>query len=145
MLAPRVSVFESSTLMAFNEWSSQFFPEQGPGTGIEDDFNGDGMSNLFSYAFGLDPRSSAGSENLPALAREGDDLLISMTVMDVDGVEVSFESSGDLASWTTLVPDEDYTVETSVDNGDGTRSMTLRIAGAGGGERFFLRTCVGLN
>lgn len=144
-LAPRVSIFESTTLMAFNEWSSQFFAGQGPGTGIEDDFNGDGMNNLFSFVFGLDPHSSTGSENLPSLTAAGDDLLMSMTVMDVDGVEISFEFSGDLASWNPLVPDEDYTVETSVDNGDGTRSMTLRIAGAGGGERFFLRTRVGLN
>lgn len=144
VLTPRVSLFQSATMLAYRDWASQFFATFGPGTGIGDDFNGDGQNNLFSWVFGLDPRTSAGGGNLPALTRQGADLLVTMTVLSDDGIDIIFESSSGLSDWTPLVRELDYTVESSIDHGDGNESVTLRIAGAGANERFFMRTRVGL-
>ena len=145
VLAPRVSLFQSATLLAYREWAGQYFVVGGPGTGIGEDFDGDGLNNLFSYVFGLDPRSSAGNGNLPSLAREGSDLMVTMTVVADEGIDIGFESSQDLGTWTPLVAGQDYSVEDSTRHDDGTASVTLRILGAGGNQKFFMRTRVGLN
>lgn len=145
VLVPRVSIFRSPGLLAYERWASQFFQAGDSLTGINDDFNGDGVSNLSSFVFGLDPRDSSGGGNLPTLARDGQDVLITMTVVSEEGIAISYESSENLTDWTPLTADVDYTVEGTIDNGDGTETVTLRVTGANGRHQFFMRTRIELN
>jgi hypothetical protein len=69
------------------------------GTDMDSDPNGDGVSLLMAYAFGLDPNGNlAGSMPKPVLS--GGSLSVSF-YGEAEGITYSAQASGDLAKWTT--------------------------------------------
>ncbi len=68
---------------------------------------GDGLPNLFKYAFGLEPAISEQSPLLIAGADSGQNPTMALTCQRLavlSDLEFSWESSSDLVSWQTFVP-----------------------------------------
>jgi hypothetical protein len=97
-----------------------------------DDPNNDGISNLISFAFGVDPLTGAGRENLPTVS--GD--TVTFTRSTDDSLTFTYEVSTDLSAWQTAVEGTDYT-ETISPNGD-LETVTLTLLGIGSDLRIQL-------
>jgi len=127
---PRVDACISKALGGYLGWANQFFTNGAAGTGIAQDFNNDGTSNLVAYAFQMDPTGAAVSRNLPTASMDGDDLILTLTIVNDSAIGVIIESSINLSDWSEMIIDSDYTIDADVENtGNGTRSLTLRIPG----------------
>ena len=109
-------------------------------TGLEPEESDQGVDELLSYAF----NGSEFGENLPRATADGNDLIIQMTLVNDPDLVVEHQSSSNLANWNVLSEGIDYSVVSNVLNGDGTRTLTLRINGDGGGP-FFYRLSVSVN
>jgi beta-glucanase (GH16 family) len=99
----RIESFRGDLKDRYQEWSRQYFDEESGGTGLDDDFNSDGLSNFFSYVFDLDPRQS--SHRTPTGTRmvsNGEDstpILVFRLRADVS-ILYDLETSEDLSFWT---------------------------------------------
>ncbi len=104
----------------YEEFADTTFPEGAEKTGPEEDYNGDGISNFLSFAFGVDPITGEGSENLPRLVKaesDGADGLVAeieFTRPQDSPLHYGYEASSDLHSWSPLELDDmtdGYTVD----------------------------------
>ena len=110
--------------MDYSDWVTITFGGVTPGvTGKSDDPDGDGVANLVEYVFRLDPRLPDPQAALPqaTLSRQGITLTYT-TVKLPEGISVTPELSGDLASWTDA--GQSVTVEMLADDGI---SSTYRV------------------
>ena len=110
--------------MDYSDWVTITFGGVTPGvTGKSDDPDGDGVANLVEYVFRLDPRFPDPQAALPqaTLSRQGITLTYT-TVKLPEGISVTPELSGDLASWTDA--GQSVTVEMLADDGI---SSTYRV------------------
>ena len=106
------------------------------------DFDGDGLDNQTEYAWVLDPTTPGSTYNVATQAVEDLGTLYLEATFNVQGdpdLQYSVRSSGNLASWdlTNLVFDDgtnswsttgpaSVSISGSVDNGDGTWTLTVR-------------------
>ena len=95
--------------------------------GQEDDFNGDGLPNIWEYAFGLDPRTHQSGANAFSLVVEdsGNEYLAIQFRKQIYSEDLIYQlqESNDLQEWI------DTTNPVQVlksDNGDGTEMVVLR-------------------
>ena len=72
----------------------------------------------------------------------GGGLLVSVTLPDDPDYDVAFEASGDLASWTPLVRNSDYTVQSDTSDGEGERTVVILTTLTG--DRSYLRGVLAL-
>ncbi len=132
--SPRVIILEAveapeaSGLLAqgYTRWQQEQFGSTSlSGTQPGDDFNGDGQSNLFAYAFDLDPRVADARPDI-AVEREGEWVSLTFTHRADPELQCQCEFSPDLSTWQTLVEESHYRVEVDRVVGD-QRQRTLRI------------------
>ncbi len=113
-------------LSGFDLWAFENNVQGGP----DGDIDGDNLSNLAEYAFGLDPEI-ADSHLLPMPSIEGGLLVLEYPVILArDDVGIEVEGSGDLDQWEPipgLMPDTDEGVE------------TRKATGPTGKDRYFMR------
>ena len=123
---PRVDQVASPLLANFAAWAAEFMDPADPDAAIDADFDCDGHSNLFAYAFDIDPTRRTAGPNLPRPTLDVDSLLVTMTVQDDPALAFRFEGSSDLSNWVPFAEGE-FTVDSEVANGDGTRTLTARF------------------
>ncbi|MEM7383862.1 MAG: choice-of-anchor I family protein [Verrucomicrobiota bacterium] len=113
--------------LGYGEWSRHRFAPDEIGRGMHDDFDGNGESNLFAFAFDLDPRQVlADSQNRPRVILDENHVIIRYRRIDNPSLDYACECSSDLRSWETMQSGSEFSEE-SVSNGDGTSNVTLRI------------------
>lgn len=125
---------EARISAGFAAWqNANFTPAQltdpelsGPGADPDED----SLNNFLEYGMGLDPNTDS-STFLPTasfvtVAEESYLALTFQRQQGLDGVTFSVETSGDLIHWTP----SSIEVETPVDKGDGTETVTLRASQA---------------
>ena len=88
----------------------------------------DGVNNLLEHIFGTDLRDRS-SFQLPTLSlvADGGAIYAELTYrmrQGLTGFKVSIEASTDLADWADA--DTEFTIQSNVDNGDGTSTITTR-------------------
>ena len=99
--------------------------------GIDQDSDGDGLTDRVEYFFSQDPNDPADLANLPRVIADGGDLSLSFSrLTSTPGTTGALEFSGDLGTWTPALPGLDYIVANSVVNGDET-SFTYDLPGTG--------------
>ncbi|MEZ5299684.1 MAG: 5'-nucleotidase C-terminal domain-containing protein [Verrucomicrobiales bacterium] len=115
-------------LASYDAWASQFYDPSAPRGGMADDFNGDGFSNLFAYAFNLDPTSGSRTGALPGIARDADgSILLACTHRDDPFLLFDYEGASDLGDWRSMVQGGDFSLVAAQSNGDGTRTSILKV------------------
>lgn len=106
------------------------------------DVNGDGVANIYAYAFGYDPHTSPAGALLPqpsVLEGGGVRLLSIIYRQRVVAPDLIFEieSSTDLSNWSVISPLE---FDARIDNGDGTETLQVIADGpAVTDPRLFMR------
>ena len=92
-----------SAALTLAEWRSQLFPADQSNLEVfaQADTDGDGVQNLFEYAFGLDPRAAdANAAGLPRFDRSGvKPTLVFHRRTGARDLEYVVEKSTDLAEW----------------------------------------------
>ncbi len=98
----------------FADWQAEHFPEGGDGSGPEDDPDGDGVANLFEYAYEGNPHALDPSPPPPptlALATDPERLVFTFTrSLARPDVLWTVETSSDLEAWESL---EDTVISTT--------------------------------
>ncbi|MGI9244017.1 MAG: lamin tail domain-containing protein [Verrucomicrobiales bacterium] len=130
----------------YDLWSVKNFSSEalaaGTDIGCEDDVNGDGISNLFAYAFGYDPHTTPAGNLFPQGSITdvgGMDYLTLSFRMQTESTDLVYDvqSSIDLTSWT---PMSGVQVGMGVDNGDGTETVQFRSEqSTGDADSLFMR------
>jgi hypothetical protein len=85
--------------VGFAGWRSTYFAEGTPGSGPEDDFDGDGVPNLGEFATGSNPRNST-DRAVEASTSEGFFLLTVPKIAGAEEVVCHVECSRDLENWS---------------------------------------------
>ena len=101
--------------------------------GRADDPNDDGLNNLGSFAFGVNPLTGAGRENLPT----PDGKTVVFTRSTDDSLTFTYEVGTDLSAWQTAVDGVDYT-EIISPNGD-FETVTVTLLGSDLRKQFRVR------
>ena len=124
--------------VSFAAWQGRYFNPNQPGSGLDEDFDQDGLSNAVEYAHGLNPTVSNRGQNLLEASADGDTLVVNHTRLANTGLTWSYASAPQVGdgAWTALVAGTDYQV-TIVPNGE-IEQVTLRIPRQGQ-ERLFVR------
>ncbi len=124
--------------VTFAAWQARYFNPNQTGSGLDEDFDLDGLRNGTEYAHGLNPTVADHARNLVAASVEGDTLVVSHTRLANSGLTWSYDATPALGGqvWTVLAPGADYQV-TIVPQGD-IEMVTLRIP-LQGQEHLFVR------
>ena len=109
----------------------------------EEDFDGDGQSNITELALCSDPWDAASTHRADGHAVEVDShrhaAIGFKRQKGLTGAVIQVEVSTDLVNWSPALPEE-VVEHTVIDHGDGTESVVLRMAAAlAAGERQFMR------
>ncbi|MDA7790198.1 lamin tail domain-containing protein, partial [Akkermansiaceae bacterium] len=127
------------------DWRADYFSEaellDATISGSLADADSDGVSNLLEHVFGTDPRD-ASSIDLPSVAIVGDGgetyaELSYRLRQGLTGFRIRIEASSDLAEWRNA--DGNFTIQSDLDNGDGTSTLTARDENSVGAQlgRYF--------
>ena len=127
------------------DWRAAYFSEaellNATISGPLADADFDGVSNLLEHIFGTDPRD-ASSIDLPtvSMVSDGGETYADFSYrlrQGLTGFRIRIEASSDLAEWKNA--EGDFTIQSEVDNGDGTSTITARDENAAGAQlgRYF--------
>jgi hypothetical protein len=120
----------------YDAWRAQYFtPMELTNAAVSGDAadpDGDGIPNLVEFAFNLDPRTLS-HPTLPRAFTQNvsgqDSLFIQYVQRNAPaGVQYVVQTSTNLSSWSSNPGD--FSVDSAVDNGNGTSLITLRLASA---------------
>ena len=106
------------------------------------DVNGDGVANIYAYAFGYDPHITPAGDLLPQgamVADSGSSYLAINFRQRILAPDLTYEieSSTDLSTWS-VIPGQQ--IGEAVDNGDGTQTVQFRTTvPTSAGDRMFMR------
>jgi hypothetical protein len=114
----------------YAEWAALHGVPGGP----DDDDDGDGISQFFEFLFGSRPDLSTDAPSLDASVQSIDvggtvDDYVTLTFQknnEIEGATLSVEVSADLATW--MVGPGLTEIIATIDNGDGTSMVTVRLA-----------------
>ncbi|RPF83641.1 MAG: DUF839 domain-containing protein [Roseibacillus sp. TMED18] len=121
---PRVILLDLG--LRYTMWVEQFTDPIGPMAAIDEDLNGDGRNNFFSYAFNSDP-NLGGDANLPAVGKDSSgNPTLAFTLINDPDLNWSVEISTDGETWVDGVAGTDYAIE-SEDAGEGETSVVLSL------------------
>ncbi|MEK7948955.1 SdiA-regulated domain-containing protein [Luteolibacter soli] len=99
--------------------------------GFDLDSDNDGLSDGMEYFFNLNPNNAGDYSNLPQVTSNGGALQLGYTLLNnAYGVAGSLQTSSDLDAWTPALPGLDYTLASSVVNGDEI-ALTYNLPGTG--------------
>lgn len=131
-------VIEPRPFSNYEDWST-FFQLEGELSAPEADFDGDGITNLFEYATGTDPRVFTSSVSGSVEFDEADPPVQRLTLrfrrpLDRPGVAFRFWSSSDLMGW-----EEVLNFETTPGPGPGEETVVVRDPAPATASRRFLR------
>ena len=116
----------------FDDWAASFGISGGP----NDDENGDGLTNFFKYAFGLDPNDASSISPVTAPDVDSGTFTYTRRRQDLTGLTYSYEYSTTLAGWNPLIP----LLADTTDNGDPVETITVTIPASLLEEsKFFIR------
>lgn len=123
-----VSVHRMPPPAGFSQWQALHFTSEELAdeavSGPAADPAGDGVSNVFKYAFGLDPKNAA-RHNLPAATRvNGDFKFTYRRARDLTDVELAVEVSPDLTAWHS---GETFTEVSAIDDSGEVDLVTVRV------------------
>lgn len=106
-----------------------------PGLDPNGDENSNGLSNFGEYALGRDPAADASAPGLPRIAINGASLFLTLSERNnAAEVQPRWWTSVDLDSWTDMLPNIDYQVE-SISSPPGARTeYVLKLIGP---KRFY--------
>ncbi len=136
-VAGTLQVLDAVVAVSFNDWVSKY-PTL-TDTNLVADPDGDGMSNLMEYFFGLDPTKSGGTSGPIMTLTNGPSNTVSMTYRRAKGltnVESAVQTIGNLSStnWGTNGVTEEVTdkgdyeeVKVTVTNPPGATKMFMRL------------------
>ena len=134
--------------LTYDIWAAMNFTpaelEQPGRTGAQDDFNGDGLPNLYAYAFSYDPHFSPNANLLPkgiVVDDGGEDYFAISFRRQLTATDLTYaaEVSTDLSTWLAA----DTQVGGADDNSDGTETVVFRSDTAmAGADRQFKRVRV---
>ena len=101
------SIFTPEINDAYGKWAvDQFGEEFLAQTGIMDDPDQDGISNLLEYIFALDPLNQDPKNLLPQVTRDDKNIFLTYTILkSLDDYKVRVQVSNDLSNWR-YAPDE---------------------------------------
>lgn len=127
------------------DWRADYFSEaellDATISGSLADADFDGVSNLLEHVFGTDPRD-ASSIDLPSVAMvsDGGETYAELSYrlrQGLTGFRIRIEASSDLAEWRNA--DGNFTIQSDLDNGDGTSTLTARDENSAGAQlgRYF--------
>ncbi|MDB4698350.1 lamin tail domain-containing protein [Akkermansiaceae bacterium] len=127
------------------DWRADYFSEaellDATISGSLADADSDGVSNLLEHVFGTDPRD-ASSIDLPSVAivSDGGETYAELSYrlrQGLTGFRIRIEASSDLAEWRNA--DGNFTIQSDLDNGDGTSTLTARDENSVGAQlgRYF--------
>ncbi len=111
-------------LANYVEFASAYFGTGGPGiSGVADDPDRSGLTNLLKYAFFLHPLKVGDREGLPTLSRTGNARVFShLRPKFSTDLVYAYEHSSDLVTWVPAVSGVDYFAAT-MDLGDGSQRV----------------------
>ncbi len=118
--------------MFYDLWAVQNFSAgalaAGTAIGCEDDANGDGIPNLFAYAFGYDPETPPAGSDFPqgSIVVDGGSNYMALSFrMQAEATDLTYqlESSTDVKNWMDT---DGVQVGAPQDNGDGTVTVQFR-------------------
>lgn len=126
---------------AFETWVATYFPTFQVGQYVDPnaDLDGDGIANLFEYAFGFSPTSfnpSSGVSATPAPGAGGGTDVTMTFRRDVNATDLTYrlQTSPDLTTWTTIVQSVGGAAPTGSNGGsvvsDATVSGSIRLVTA---------------
>jgi sialidase-1 len=118
-LAPTAFVTENPT--DYQTWSATHNLSGGPG----DDDNGDGRTNFFQYAFGLNPNSGSSVSPVSAPNKTAGTFSYTRRKPALTGLTYTYQSSSTLAGWNDFTP----TAEIS-NHGDPVETITVTLPAA---------------
>lgn len=99
--------------------------------GLDADTDGDGLTDRVEYFFNQNPSQAGGVSHTPQLfSNAGAQELDFTRLTDTGSTKGNLLVSGDLTTWTPALPGIDYTVASSVANGDET-AVTYALPGTG--------------
>jgi hypothetical protein len=127
------------------DWRADYFSEvellDATISGSLADADFDGVSNLLEHVFGTDPRD-ASSIDLPSVAMvsDGGEVYAELSYrlrQGLIGFRLRIEASSDLTEWKNA--DGTFTIQSNIDNGDGSSKITVRDENAVGAQlgRYF--------
>jgi hypothetical protein len=127
------------------DWRAAYFSEaellNATISGPLADADFDGVSNLLEHIFGTDPRD-ASSIDLPtvSMVSDGEETYAEFSYrlrQGLTGFRIRIEASSDLAEWKNA--DGNFTIQSDLDNGDGTSTLTARDENSVGAQlgRYF--------
>ena len=127
------------------DWRADYFSEaellDATISGSLADADSDGVSNLLEHVFGTDPRD-ASSIDLPSVAivSDGGETYAELSYrlrQGLTGFRIRIEASSDLTEWRNA--DGNFTIQSDLDNGDGTSTLTARDENSVGAQlgRYF--------
>ena len=125
----------------FEQWAAA----NGVGGGLSDDDDGDGISNIFAFLFGASPTVSPPHPEVDVRALEiggkVNDYLTYTYQENINAIGLSLrvEISTNLLTWSD--DQELIKVVSAIDNGNGSRTVTVRFASPSGtaGRQVFIR------
>ncbi len=100
-------------------------------TGINTDSDGDGLTDRVEFFFNLNPNAGGDFANLPQMVPNGGAQELDFTLLNnAANIEGDLQVSGDLVTWSPALSGVDFTLASSVVNGDET-STTYALPGSG--------------
>jgi 2',3'-cyclic-nucleotide 2'-phosphodiesterase (5'-nucleotidase family) len=100
-------------------------------TGIDTDSDSDGLTDRVEFFFNLNPNAGGDFANLPQMVPNGGAQELDYTLLNnAANIEGDLQVSGDLVTWSPALSGVDFTLASSVVNGDET-STTYALPGSG--------------
>jgi len=121
---------------AYIAWQDLCMPGKKRGTGIYEDYDGDGLANVWEFLFASDPGAASSAAGLRIEWMASDRTCLEYHVRnDVPSALLQLEETTDLRRWEPV--DIAGASVRSDDNGDGTSTVTIEIPTTGEPARFF--------
>ena len=94
------------------QWVIEYFGEEIIGkTGVDDDPDKDGVSNLLEYVFGINPQLKQPEAFLPRVVRNEAGLSLTYnSIQSLRNYELKVQVSDDLNNWRDIQDEENYEV-----------------------------------
>jgi hypothetical protein len=124
--------------LSFERWARGFFSSGDPRSGLDDDFDGDGLTNFEEFALNLDPGVRAAPRQ-PRLRRTGtNQFFLEYERGRERAVRWDLLTTTDLTQWSLAEPAVDWAESATIDLGLGTERVEVEIFPRGR-DRLFVR------
>jgi len=124
--------------LPFAQWARGFFSAEDPESGLDQDFDGDGLTNFEEFALNLDPGEASVAHRPQLYHGATNQLLLDYERGRGRAVQWDLVISTNLTQWNQAVPTVDWVQRGSTDLGLGLEQISLEVFSRGR-DRLFLR------